>query len=160
MSVARSLTLAVEGMSCASCVGRVERALAAVPGVREARVNLASESAQVDFDPPADAGALVAALDKAGYPARERSVVLEVEAMTCASCVGRVERALAAVPGVLKVNVNLASETATVTFLEGQTDAAALGRAAGAAGYPAKARGSDTPSDMGARKEVEARDLT
>jgi Cu+-exporting ATPase len=159
MSVARSLTLSVDGMSCASCVGRAERALATVPGVRAARVNLASETAQVEYDAPADAGALVAALDKAGYPARARTVVLEVEAMTCASCVGRVDRALAAVPGVLEVNVNLASETATVRFLEGQTDATTLIGVAAAAGYPARVREAEAPSDMGARKEIEARDL-
>ena len=159
MSDTHELKLSVEGMSCASCVGRVERALKAVPGVVEARVNLASESAQVTCHDPATPQALAEALEQAGYPARRRTVTLEIESMSCASCVGRVDRALAAVPGVLEVSVNLASETATVTYLEGQVQLADLIRAAGEIGYPARVRQADAAEDMGARKEAEAQAL-
>src|SRR5690606_37756137 len=62
--------LTIEGMTCASCVGRVERALARVPGVIEATVNLATERARVRTDGPADPGSLVAAVEAAGYAAR------------------------------------------------------------------------------------------
>jgi Cu+-exporting ATPase len=65
---ASSLTLPIEGMTCASCARRVERALAAVPGVRSAAVNLALERAEVAFDPAAaDAARLTAAVRAIGY---------------------------------------------------------------------------------------------
>ncbi|MFI8135974.1 copper ion binding protein, partial [Pseudomonas aeruginosa] len=105
------LDLPVSGMTCASCAGRVERALKKVPGVAAASVNLASEQARVQA--PADSlPALVAAVEQAGYQVPARSLELSIEGMTCASCVGRVERALKKVPGVREVSVNLASERA------------------------------------------------
>jgi Cu+-exporting ATPase len=108
----RRLSLAVEGMTCASCAGRVERALAALPGVAEASVNLATERAEVAFDGPADPRAAASAVEAAGYAVPEETAELAVEGMHCASCVGRTERALLAVPGVLEAAVNLATERA------------------------------------------------
>jgi Cu+-exporting ATPase len=64
------LDLSIEGMSCASCVGRVERALKALPGVKAANVNLATGQAVVSFSDKPDAAAAIAAIDKAGYEAR------------------------------------------------------------------------------------------
>ncbi|MEG0054262.1 MAG: heavy metal-associated domain-containing protein, partial [Comamonas sp.] len=82
----------VEGMTCASCVGRVERALKKVPGVQEAVVNLATEKASLQIDDPAQASAIlplaVAAIVKAGYTVPQQTVDLQVGGMTCASCVG------------------------------------------------------------------------
>ena len=113
------LSLPISGMSCASCSGRVGKALEAVPGVVGVQVNLASETAEVLGTPALPA--LDAALRAAGYGLREQVVELQVTGMSCASCVGRVERALAAVPGVLAVAVNLASERATLQVLAGTT---------------------------------------
>lgn len=95
----RSLRLHPEGMSCASCVARTERVLAAVPGVAEARVSLADESADIRYADPATPEALAEALARAGYPARQERFTLSVEGMSCASCTGRVERVLKAQPG-------------------------------------------------------------
>ena len=159
MSDPQRLQLSVENMSCASCVGRVERALSALPGLHDVRVNLASETVQARVDTPDRVIEAVAALDQAGYPARTQSVRLNVTAMTCASCVGRVDKALAAVPGVQSVNVNLASETATVTYVEGAVTIADLLQAAAAAGYPAEPAEDSAPEDRGARKADEARAL-
>lgn len=64
------LDLQVEGMTCASCVARVEKALLKVPGVSQASVNLATEKASVKAQPGVDLPALVAAVEKAGYTAR------------------------------------------------------------------------------------------
>ena len=114
-----SLNLSIEGMTCASCVGRVNRALRGVPGLADISVNLASETARLSLDPSVRITEVSEALAAAGYPARTNKVTLNVESMSCASCVARVDRAIAAVPGVLDVNVNLAAETATVTYLEG-----------------------------------------
>jgi Cu+-exporting ATPase len=132
--------LSVEGMTCASCVGRVERALKKVPGVQDAVVNLATEKASLKFDDPGQASAIlpqaVAAIEKAGYVVPAQSVDLQVGGMTCASCVGRVERALKKVPGVQNAVVNLATERASVMVNDG-TDVGALIAAIAKAGYEA-----------------------
>jgi Cu+-exporting ATPase len=146
-------------MSCASCVGRVERALTALPGVSDVSASLASETVQAQIDAPVRLADIVGALDKAGYPARIQTVRLNVASMTCASCVGRIDKALAAVPGVLDVNVNLASETATVTYAEGAAGLDDLLRAASAAGYPATPADAGGQEDASTRKTEEARAL-
>ena len=136
-----TLELPIEGMTCASCVGRVERALKAVPGVQGASVNLATEKASLQLTPEAAAAEVntsaVAAIEKAGYSVASQQVELAVEGMTCASCVGRVERALKAVPGVQSASVNLATERATVQIGGGAT-VDALRAAIAKAGYQAK----------------------
>jgi Cu+-exporting ATPase len=134
----REWTFPVEGMTCASCVGRVERALEKVPGVREASVNLATETATVVTDRDAPHEAVAAAVRNAGYEVPQASVDLAIEGMTCASCVGRVEKALAGVPGVLSATVNLATERATVETAAA-VDSRALIAAVERAGYTAHA---------------------
>ena len=148
----------VQGMSCASCVGRVERALKDVPGVDAASVNLASESVQVDFHDPADKAAIADALNSAGYLARTEEVTLDIQNMSCASCVGRVERALQADDGVLSASVNLATESATVRYAEGVTTPEAIAALAASAGYPASLR-SATQTEPQDRKAKEIRQL-
>ena len=133
-----SLTLPVHGMSCASCVGRVERALTRVPGVSAAAVNLATESATVEGEAACQAAAVVAAVEKAGYEVPRNRVTLAIDDMTCASCVARVEKALKAVPGVLEVSVNLASGRAEVLRVGAEDGAELLRRAAERAGYAAR----------------------
>ena len=134
----------VEGMTCASCVNRIERYLRKVDGVIEANVNLATETAAVRFDPThVDFDILRSAVEAAGYEARldlaersgaagtqtieigftapqgasdgPRTLALDIEGMTCASCVNRIERYLRKVDGVVEANVNLATERATIT---------------------------------------------
>ena len=148
------LSIPVDGMSCAACAGRVERALGAVPGVSRAVVNLAGETAHVSFDAPADTQGLTDALQKAGYPARQAETVLEIEGMSCASCVGRVEKALAAVHGVAEARVNLANETATVLHVEGLAPATLIA-ASTAAGYSASPRTAEA-APVTDRKAAEA----
>ena len=109
------LSLPITGMSCAACVRRVEKTLQAVPGVLSASVNLATETAQVEG--PATLAALATALQQAGYPLATQTLSLPITGMSCASCVGRVEKALLAVPGVLSASVNLATETARIEAL-------------------------------------------
>src|SRR5690606_13954789 len=113
-SAARSMhfRFPVEGMTCASCVARVEKALGRVPGVMEANVNLATESATVELQPGSGTGAAVRAIENAGYRVPRSSVRLQIGGMTCASCIARVEKALSAVPGVESASVNLATERA------------------------------------------------
>ncbi len=114
---ASDLSFRIEGMSCASCVARVEKAIKALPGVDSASVNLATERASVSVSSPADAPTIAAAVRKAGYDVPVDSVSLTISGMTCASCVQRVERALKKIPGVLDASVNLATEKAQVSSL-------------------------------------------
>jgi Cu+-exporting ATPase len=109
------LRFGVDGMTCASCVGRVEKALKAVPGVESASVNLATEKATVRARRDLAFSALTAAVGKAGYEVPADSIPLSISGMTCASCVTRVEKALKKVPGVSDASVNLATEKALVT---------------------------------------------
>jgi heavy metal translocating P-type ATPase len=125
----------IEGMTCASCVSRVEKAIRAVPGVASANVNLATERATVAFSSQPDPQAVTAAIQKAGYATLEETVELQIEGMTCASCVARIEKALAAVPGVTSAAVNLATERAVVRFRDGSVTRAALENAVRVSGY-------------------------
>ncbi|MBB4797777.1 Cu+-exporting ATPase [Brevundimonas bullata] len=131
----RILDLPVVGMTCASCVGRVEKAIRAVPRVNRAHVNLATERAHVVMDADGSPAAVAAAIRTAGYEPLEEEVVYPVREMTCASCVSRVEKALAAVPGVLSASVNLATERANVRLLSGAVVFRDLAAAVQQAGY-------------------------
>ncbi|QCU30821.1 heavy metal translocating P-type ATPase [Burkholderia pseudomallei] len=154
----QSFELDIAGMTCASCVGRVEKALAQVPGVARATVNLATEKATVDADADAhvDTARLIDAVKRAGYraspvsdpastlapspeiAAARTAIELDIAGMTCASCVGRVEKALAQVPGVARATVNLATEKATVDAdADAHVDTARLIDAVKRAGYRA-----------------------
>ena len=125
----------VTGMSCASCVARVEKALAKQEGVSQASVNFAAEKASIAYDPEeTDTGSLIGAIEDAGYGTDVREVSFSVTGMSCASCVGRVERAVQKVPGVLSASVNLASEKAVVEYLAGEADPRQIERAIEGAG--------------------------
>ncbi|BAV72757.1 copper-translocating P-type ATPase [Pseudomonas chlororaphis subsp. aurantiaca] len=135
MSESTTFDLPIAGMTCASCAGRVERALSKVAGAVAVSVNLATEQARVQA--PSDSlPALMAAVQDAGYSVPAHSLELNIGGMTCASCVGRVERALSKVAGVTRVSVNLANERAHVDLL-GQVDSADLIAAVDKAGYSA-----------------------
>ena len=151
-------TVSIEGMSCASCVGHVEKTLANLDGVSDVSVNLASETARFAFKTPELLGQVSKVLETRGYPARSERTVLNMTSMSCASCVGRVEHALVAVPGVLSVTVNLAAETATVTYLAGVITDTDLTAAASAAGYPAQVAEAGASGPQVDRKVQEARD--
>lgn len=136
------VSLQVEGMTCASCVGRVETALKKVDGVQSASVNLATERADITLAKPVDRQVLIQAIERTGYDVPASTVELSIEGMTCASCVSRVEKALNAVNGVSTANVNLATERATVT---GTASIESLIAAIDKAGYDAKQIQAATP---------------
>lgn len=152
------VNLPIMGMTCASCVRRIEKSLDKVEGVTDANVNLATEKAQVRYDASVvNVSHLKTAVEKAGYSVREMppesvarvdtgtngytstpppgETVLPIEGMTCASCVRRVERALAKVEGVRAANVNLATEKASVAYDPTTVELAQLNAAVEKAGY-------------------------
>jgi Cu+-exporting ATPase len=146
----RRLDIGVQGMSCASCVSAVEKALRAVPGVAEASVNLAAERASIHFDaarvqPPA----LVAAIRGAGYtPVAERTTI-PVSGISCASCVAAIERALGEVPGVVSASVNFATNAATVEYVPAAVGVTELAQAIRSAGYEPLAVGAEGEEPSG-----------
>ena len=148
-----TIVLEVEGMTCASCVSHVERALKAIPGVSTAAVNLATERAEIS-GAGLNRTALIKAIKGAGYEVPTRPTTLEIEGMTCASCVARVEKALKSVPGVISASVNLATERAAI---DGTADLAALTRAVADAGYEARAAApaAATADETTAKKAAE-----
>jgi Cu+-exporting ATPase len=105
-------------MTCASCVARIEKGLADVPGVHEVSVNLAMERATLTYD-PARVGVedITKAIEELGYDVPAEKLTLSIGGMTCASCVATIERALSAVPGVVRASVNLGTEKATIEAL-------------------------------------------
>ena len=111
------LTFSVQGMTCASCVARVEKAIESVQGVASATINLATEKVSVHLRNGTAIEAVAAAVAKAGYEVPTETVSLAISGMTCASCVGRVEAALNKVPGVTYASVNLATERVQVTAI-------------------------------------------
>ena len=138
-----SVTLKIDGMSCASCVGRIEKLLAAEPGVESAQVNFATHTAHVTGDP--DLAHMTQALSNAGYPAQVDTAQIRIGNMSCASCVGRVERTLAATPGVTTAHVNLASGEARISYAVGSGGLDAAIKAVTQAGYPAERVEPDAP---------------
>ncbi|EJM67918.1 heavy metal translocating P-type ATPase [Pseudomonas sp. GM55] len=144
MSESTTFDLPIAGMTCASCAGRVERALSKVIGASAVSVNLATEQARVQA--PSDSlPALMEAVARAGYSVPQQNLELSIDGMTCASCVGRVERALGKVAGVKSVSVNLASERAHLELL-GQIDPQTLIAAVAKAGYTASVWEAEHPS--------------
>ncbi|WP_085718398.1 heavy metal translocating P-type ATPase [Pseudomonas sp. B28(2017)] len=144
MSESTTFDLPIAGMTCASCAGRVERALSKVIGASAVSVNLATEQARVQA--PSDSlPALMEAVSRAGYSVPQQSLELIIDGMTCASCVGRVERALGKVAGVKSVSVNLANERAHLELL-GQIDPQTLIAAVAKAGYAASVWEAEHPS--------------
>ena len=147
------ITLPIEGMTCASCVSHVEKALQGVPGVSGVSVNLGTEKASLEYssgDAPVDQ--LRQAVADAGYKVATTKTTLNISGMTCAACVFHVENALKGVSGVLEATVNLATEKATVEYTAGTVDNEGFRQAITKAGYQVTGTG-DGPMD--AKEELE-----
>jgi Cu+-exporting ATPase len=125
----------ITGMTCTTCAATIEKGLSQTPGVEQADVNFASEKASIKYDPTkVDLARIKNTVSQLGYGVATKKSIFPVGGMTCASCVNRVEEALSSVPGVISASVNLASEKATVEYLEG-TGLAGMRRAVKDAGY-------------------------
>ncbi|MFC5387680.1 heavy metal translocating P-type ATPase [Aquamicrobium segne] len=150
-----ALSIPVEGMTCASCVSHVEKAIAKLPDVQNVNVNLATGRANISFAGKADGMAAVRAIEGAGYDVPELAVELGIAGMTCGSCVAHVEKALKAVPGVSFATVNLATERASVRYLAGLASVEAIEAAIRHAGYEPHRLGSD---DAASERERQTRE--
>ena len=130
----------ITGMTCASCATTIEKGLSKLPGVSQVNVNLASEKASIEYEPSkVDTKTLMDTISNVGYGVAVEKTIFSVGGMTCASCAANIEKALAKVPGVISVNVNLASEKATVEYLTGEASMADFKQAVEGAGYSIRA---------------------
>jgi Cu+-exporting ATPase len=130
------VTLPVQGMSCAACVDRVERALTDTEGVASASVNLATERADVTFDASTvQVPDLVRTVTDSGYDVRTAETSLTIQGMDCASCANRVETALTNQHGVLNASINFATDRATIRYVPGAVSMDNLKQAVRDAGY-------------------------
>jgi Cu+-exporting ATPase len=145
----------IKGMTCASCVFRIEKAVQKVEGVDSIAVNLANETARVRLSDQAALPKVMEAIEKAGYEVDTSDIELSVEGMTCASCVRRIEKALSKVPGVQGATVNLATERAKVSFTSGKVSSEDLIQAIEKAGYKANLIKKDQP--RGSEGDTKAR---
>jgi len=132
---AEKASIHITGMTCTTCARTIAKGLSHTPGVKQANVNFASQKASLEYDAAkVDLAKIKDAVSQLGYGIATKKSVFPVGGMTCASCVARVEEALSSVPGVISASVNLASEKATVEYLEG-TGLADMRRAVKDAGY-------------------------
>ena len=153
----KSVTMPVTGMSCASCAHNIERTVGKLPGVGEVNVNFAAEQAVISFDSEQlDVQNLVDGIKGAGYGVAIAHTELPITGMTCASCAANIERALnRKLPGVIKAEVNFATERARVDYLPGLVEVSDIVSAVEKAGYGAFAA-DDAPDAADA--EQAARD--
>ena len=132
---ANKASIHITGMTCTTCARTVAKGLSHTPGVEEANVNFASQKASIEYDPEkVNLAKIKDTVSQLGYGVATKKSIFPVGGMTCASCVARVEEALSSVPGVISASVNLASEKATVEYVEG-TGLAYMRRAVKEAGY-------------------------
>lgn len=151
------IEIRVDGMSCASCVGRIEKVLMGQHGVAEAQVNLASGKATVEFDQPATPAMLVDSIRDAGYKPRVQSAEIPVIGMTCGSCVSRIERALNKQPGMIKASVNLTTQKAFVEFLSDTLSVPRIHQAIRDAGYEPQAPDASSETEEQDKEGIDLR---
>ena len=149
--------LPIRNMHCGSCAARVTRTLEEIAGASDVAVNLATETAQINVTDAKTTKEMLSKLEAVGYPVATQTIQFTVSGMSCASCVSALDRALRAAEGVQDVAVNLASETASVTYVPSITNPEALADIAGAAGYPMTPPGDSSQEDAQALKDTTAR---
>lgn len=156
MADTKQVTIPVTGMTCANCVGTVERNLKKISGVQVANVNLSTERAAVEYDPTsAGINDMVARIERAGYGIAVGEADLIVHRMSDDNDARRLEKALAALDGVLQVQVNFTSERARLAYIPTIISQAEIRRAVAAAGFEAVELGGQAEDAERAAREAE-----
>ncbi len=153
------LDLTIRGMSCSSCVERIETGLSKLEGVEEASINFAAEKGTVLYDSSRiSARRLVTEVENLGYGTRTEEITIPIRGMSCASCVEKIESQLRSLPGVTKAQVNVAAEKATVNFIPSVHSPADLKKAIRDIGYePVEI--TDTPAAADYEKQARDREI-
>jgi Cu+-exporting ATPase len=132
----KKIEIPITGMSCASCVAKIEKGLSKMSGISDAKVNFATEKATITFDPSrVHMGDFVSTINDLGYQAGMEKITFPIHGMSCASCVKKVENALSGLEGVVRANVNFATERASVEYIPGAVSMDDFRRAVKDAGY-------------------------
>jgi Cu+-exporting ATPase len=132
----KKVEIPITGMSCASCVAKIEKGLSKMSGISDAKVNFATEKATITFNPSrVHMGDFISTIRDLGYEAGMDKLVLPIQGMSCASCVKKVENALNGLEGVARASVNFATERATIQYIPGAVSMADFRRAVKEAGY-------------------------
>lgn len=156
------IDLPVTGMTCAACSAAVEKALQRISGVKNAAVNFSAEKATVEFSDPKEPlplSIIIKTVKGEGYGVASVRMDFAVRGMTCAACVGAVERALKELYGVLNVSVNLATEKASVEYIPTIVGFGDFKRAIKEAGYDAEQPGDEFVDSERERREKEYGEL-
>lgn len=154
-------TLPITGMTCAACALRIEKGLKKLDGVETANVNLALEKSSVVYDPEKTSiEDIRGKIEALGYGVAADKVELSITGMTCAACSTRIEKGLNKMPGVLKANVNLALETATVEYDGSHIGVSDLIRQVEKLGYQAARREEEGSGAERDRREEEIKRQT
>ncbi|MCI2246450.1 heavy metal translocating P-type ATPase [Xanthomonas sp. PPL568] len=152
-----SLTLPVQGMTCAACAAGVEKALQRLPGVA-AQASYAGARVQVDYDPQqVDLPTLRQRIEQAGYAVPTQTLTLELSGLHCASCVASIDAVLAKTPGVLSGHANLASAKARVEIVPGAVAPAELIARIARAGFGARVAEAMDAAQLAERERRERR---
>lgn len=147
-------TLGITGMTCAACSNRVEKVLNKMDGV-EAQVNLTTEKAAVDYDAEKSSiDEITKKIEHTGYGVLTEKMELDVMGMTCAACSTRIEKVLNKQEGIVAANVNLTTETASVEYNPGVTDADAIIGSVQQVGYEAKPKAASAEKQSHKEKEI------
>jgi len=154
-----STVLTVNGMTCASCVAHVEKALTNLPGVKSARVNLATGKVSVEYDNESlGLSEMEKAISDLGYEVSTGEMSVKVLGMTCAACVNKVEKAIKALPGVKNAAVNLASESAKIEYYTGAVAITDVKKAVEALGYTVEDR-LNVQSELDREREAREQEI-
>ncbi|MED1643888.1 heavy metal translocating P-type ATPase [Brevibacillus agri] len=154
-------TVPISGMTCAACALRIEKGLQKLDGVETANVNLALEKSTVVFDPAKTSlDDIRSKIEALGYGVSADKVELNITGMTCAACSTRIEKGLNKMPGVLKANVNLAMETATIEYDSAQVGVGDLVRQVEKLGYQAARKEEGKEEEQVDRRMAEIRRQT
>lgn len=155
-----NFSVKIKGMTCASCAARIERAVAKMPGVKQANVNFAAEKLNVVLDSDrVQTRDIVQKVKDIGYEAMLDKVELGLKGMSCAACAARIEKTLSKTPGVFRANVNLATETATVEYNSAEIEIRDIIKAVRKIGYDAYEKTETTDDREKAEREREIRHL-
>ncbi|CAM4179825.1 heavy metal translocating P-type ATPase [Pseudoalteromonas byunsanensis] len=140
-----SFNLIIEGMTCASCADRVEKALMSLSSVKSAHVNFASEQVFIEGDTSRKDA--IKAIKATGYNVPTHSLSYAIEGMSCSSCANHIEKVALGQNDILAANVNFATETLTIE-IAGDFDDSALIYELKNIGYDVKKSKSKKPQSL------------
>jgi Cu+-exporting ATPase len=151
----KKVEIPITGMSCASCVAKIEKGLSKMSGIEDAKVNFATEKATITFDPSrVHMGDFVSTINDLGYEAGMEKITFPIHGMSCASCVKKVENALSGLGGVVRASVNFATERATVQYIPGAVSMEDFRKAVKEAGYEILEMGETEKEDIVDREKM------